>query len=335
MPAFYRGAFTEDVYSSRLSFQVNGSAFSGTYAPPLKEDAESGETRGPGKATLQGQVTTGEDGSVVIVGQWRHIGDTPYGHVEDGGAFEMKSGPCAEPRQDLSALGSMEGVWWMGDGEKEKNPWRWNARDIADVQRWSKRFVTSVNMERFGMACAWLFFIQTAMQLLAILPDEKWSINDPMNTAFNVDYSILYAAFLLAYVELGSKLRPHWTYTSGVFLYFLGYVLFACLYAGAGGGAGLYHGGSWLFLVGSVLLMYATRCDNYNPLRKGSALFWGSTCFFLGSVMFAIDAASLGNPRANSIIGLVLFVLGRLFFVRGSQTARCGVFFQSQEPVFG
>lgn len=197
----------------------------------------------------------------------------------------------------------------MSDYGKKK----WNLR---------KSLVTSSNMETFGMVSSWLFFIQTLLQLFAILPKEKWVFHDLMNTAFYVVYCILHAVFLFAYLELGSKLRPHWTYISGTFIYFLGYIIFTALYAGVEGADELYYGGTWLFVFGSVLFMYATRCDNYklNPMCKQNACFWGSACFFLGSIMFAIDASSLGNSRTNVMVGLVLFVLGRIFFVRGSQS---------------
>ena len=87
--------------------------------------------------------------------------------------------------------------------------------------------------------------------------------------------------------------------------------------------------GSWL-LIGSFL-MYSTalkRIHEYNPFLKSSALFWGSSCFLGGSMCFAMDADSSGlGARENGIVGYILFTLGRIFFIRGSQTQRCGVLF--------
>eukprot|EP00939_MAST-03C_sp_MAST-3C-sp1_P000415 g415.t1 len=347
--ALWTGSFTEDAYSSRLDFSISeNNEFLATYMPPtIKvssspvvpeggdveneggpaiESSNDDKSQGPGgKAALKGTVEELDGGMIRITGEWKHqTKDTPFHHLPAGGHFEMVSKQGASPK----FLGPMQGFWWIKGKDDEKHSWLWSLRTEKVQERCTERLAKSVHMDRFGMACGWLFLIQTVLQLASFI--ETWSVNADMNTAFNIDYSILYFAFLLAYVELG-KVRPHWTYIMGVFLYFLGYVLFAALYAEAGDAESLYHGGSWLFLVGSLFLMYATKLDHiheYNPLAKSSALFWGSTCFALGSVFFAMDAASSGiNARANGIAGYGFFVLGRIYFVRGSQTKRCSVLF--------
>ena len=242
----------------------------------------------------------------------------------------------SEKGSSRKCLGCMKGYWWIL--ENEKHPWKWNLKkrssSTEEVGRFTHRFVISIYMDRFGMICAWLFFIQSLLQLISFT--EEWSCNKDMNLVFNTDYSALYFIFLLAYFELGTN-RPHWTYILGVVLYFVGYVSFMFLYADVGDAKALYRGGSWLFLIGSLFLMYATalnRIQEYNPFSKSSALFWGSSCFFLGSLFFVIDADSYGfGERENVIVGFVLFTIGRIFFVRGSQTPRCDFLFLREKKL--
>ena len=320
--ALWTGSFTEDAYGSNLEYTINeDSDFRGTYVPPIESSSNRQEI---GKATLVGSVSILESGAIRITGKWKHQSeDTPFYHLKEGGYFDMYSNKGTS----RACLGKCTGHWWIED-EKRKNPWVWNVRSTKESERFTQRLVRSVHMDRFGMLCAWFFLLQTLIQLISFI--EEWTCNTNMNLAFNVDYSILYLIFLLSYSELGAT-RPHWAYIGGVLLYFIGYVLFASLYGKVGDALKFYRAGSWLFLIGSLFLMYSTalkRIHEYNPFLKSSALFWGSSCFLGGSMFFAMDADSSGlGTRENGIVGYVLFTLGRIFFIRGSQTQRCGVLF--------
>jgi hypothetical protein len=200
--------------------------------------------------------------------------------------------------------------------------------------------VASVKMERYGMLCAWLFFAQTLGQLLSA--HYGWALHTPFNVACNAVYSVTYLSFLAAYGVMMTP--PDSRYVGGVALYFLGYAVFLSLYVrsflGLAGGAGaLYHAGSWLFLSGSALLLVATAPPQpakgsgprFSPHLLGASLWWGSLMFFVGSAFFCADAAGYGwISGGNVTAGLVTFTLGRLFFVRGSQTRRCDFLFRSQ-----
>ena len=357
--ALWSGSFTEDVYSSRLDYSIDeNDRFYGTYSPPdmktwtSREDGEFqdetidelqssialsriDENHGPGsKAILDGTVDVSKDGVICVTGSWTHVAEnTPFNHLSDGGRFEMVS----KKGMSRSSMGPMRGSWWIPCDDQENNivqkyPWVWDDGRNDNVQGCTYRLVQSVAYDRFGMLCGWLFFVQTTIQLVSFA--DEWSSNADINLAFNVDYSILYILFLLAYTRL-RRAGPSWSYIGGVTLYFLGYIFFALLYTTEGDdAAAFYKGGSWLFLAGSILLMYATAprstIQEYNPFAKSTALFYGSTCFLLGSLCFTMDSETSGfGARVNGLAGYGLFTLGRIFFLRGSQTKRCGVFFKS------
>jgi hypothetical protein len=325
--ALWTGNFTEDAYGSNLDYRINENGeFIATYKVPI---GSSSTERGPeGNATLRGVVDVLEGDVIRIEGYWKHhTKNTPFYHLNEGGRFEMLS----KKGMDRKCLGRMEGHWSILDDET-KHPWVWNLGSTEKIGRFTQRLVKSVHMDRFGMACGWLFFVQTLIQLISFI--EEWTCNTDMNLAFNIDYSILYFVFLLVYWEMDAN-RPRWAYILGILFYFVGYMLFASLYGKVGDAKVLYRGGSWFFLIGSLLLMYATaltRIHEYNPFSKSSALFWGATCFFFGSLCFAMDADSSGfGARENGIVGYVLFTFGRIFFIRGSQTPRCDVLFMKKQ----
>lgn len=348
--ALWTGSFTEDAYRSRLDYSIDrNDLFHGRYAPPtrartgssfadLNLDCADGtdvglsltleETHGPGGlSALEGTVEMLEDDVIRITGSWKHMTrNTPFHHLSEGGRFEM----CSKKGSTRECIGPMQGNWWVL-GDEKKHSWVWNTESFKKIEEGCtpRQLVQSVYMDRFGMACGWLFFVKTSIQLVSF--GEEWIWVTDMNLAFNIDYSVLYFMFLLTYVALDAATRPHWTYIMGVLLYCLGYVLFAGLCGEVGNAKFLYHGGSWLFLVGSLFLMYATalkKMKEYNPLKQSSALFWGSTCFLIGSACFAMDAASSGlGTKGNGLTGFALFALGRIFFIRGSQTPRCSVLF--------
>merc|ERR1719210_676580 len=110
---------------------------------------------------------------------------------------------------------------------------------------------------------------------------------------------------------------------SGVFLYTVGYMIFAVYFA-VDAPLELYIAGSVAFLVGSVGLVLATwpkSVADCSPFHKAASLFWGSTSFLIGSVAFTVDAlraASTGEyEKWLAIGGYVIFAVGRLYFVWG------------------
>jgi len=194
-------------------------------------------------------------------------------------------------------------------------------------------FLGSIWMERYGMLCAWICFGQTLFQLISSL--LQWQGNIHLNIVCNLVYSCLYASFLYFYVWMTQ--RPKWTYVVGVALYFLGYVTFVAVYWPALPSevvSVLYSLGSGLFLAGSISLTIAT-CPvwtdlGFSPRLKSplAALFWGSLSFLIGSVLFELDSLGFGNSRVSTNLGLVIFLAGRVFFIRGSQTSLCDAFFR-------
>ena len=92
-------------------------------------------------------------------------------------------------------------------------------------------FVHSVWMDRLGVLGAWVFLLQTAVQVAAHL--LRLRAAPQLNLCFNVVYSAFYGAFLLAYKTMLPNERPRTTrtYMLGVALYFLGYCTFALYYS--------------------------------------------------------------------------------------------------------
>lgn len=180
---------------------------------------------------------------------------------------------------------------------------------------------------------------------------------------FQAVYTSTYASFLVIYARM--RVMPPLDYVAGVALYTLGYACFLALYAVVASPAGeddaalvsmvLYVAGSVLFLAGSALLVRATipppvpmlfRKISFIEELKGrfslcdqqSSLFWGSMSFLFGSVLFTIDASwSASHPKSKPELlapfcinmGYAFFTVGRLYFLWGSTTADCDIFFRS------
>lgn len=233
--------------------------------------------------------------------------------------------------------------WWKFDTCGEPHIWQWVKIGHRDLPT---RIVESVWMDRYGMVCAWLFLFMTFIQLSSIASQatklthpafiQLWHSNRSINQAFNVVYAVCYTSFLVAYSI--SSTAKNWLYTLGVALYTIGYFVFAAIHSGTDGQASLYHAGSWLFLIGSLLLMCSSAPSGggrwytprgHSPFRIQSTIWWGSTLFLLGSIAFACDAIGLGDPVLNAVLGLCLFTAGRCLFVVGSQTPRCTIVFCS------
>jgi hypothetical protein len=187
-----------------------------------------------------------------------------------------------------------------------------------------EKFLASVYMDRLTMFASWLFFIFTATQLLL----ELWgpiTMRMFLNFVFNIVYSCFYFFFLVAYACAEKPPSP--AYIIGVAFYFLGYMAFAVIYAWAFFDNAevaqwyspiMYHEGAWAFLLGSVLLTFATR--------RVESLFCGSLSFLFGSLVFSIDAM-IHYPKLISA-GYTMFAFGRVFFVKGSETPRCDMRFR-------
>jgi drug/metabolite transporter (DMT)-like permease len=131
--------------------------------------------------------------------------------------------------------------------------------------------------------------------------------------------------------------KPALAYVLGILFYFFGYTLFLVFYSiiNAGTAEGTeecYLLGSLCFLVGSIALVAATlpsrQASKYLPVSKGASLFWGSVCFFIGSVFFTWDAVQVvhgdGYTPWLTKAGYAVFILGRLYFVWGSTTPEVG-----------
>ena len=216
--------------------------------------------------------------------------------------------------------------------------------------------VNSVWMDRYGVATGWIFFVTTAAQLISAAC--FFAINSELNMWGNLMYSVLYLSFLIAYALL--KVKPSASYVGGVFLYTLGYIVFLVIYIFAAKpyvkdavfsveaqpqfDSLSYHLGSWFFLLGSVLLLVATKPaagESYSPVSKGASLFYGSLCFLLGSIIFAVDASGVLSSWEGSAYlvagGLGMFLPGRFFFLWGSTTMRsgfcCGKIEVADEPM--
>lgn len=194
-----------------------------------------------------------------------------------------------------------------------------------------RRYLTSVHQDRLTMFAAWLFFIQTVIQLVL----ELWgpTVQHPslifnkmwLNLVFNIVYTLFYLGFLVTYAFMENPPTP--AYILGVAFFFLGYAAFAVIYAWAffdnikesaqWYSPIVYHEGAWAFQLGSILLTWATR-----PVES---LFFGSLSFLLGSMVFAIDAV-IHTPGLVSA-GYTMFAFGRAFFVKGSETPLCNMRF--------
>lgn len=201
------------------------------------------------------------------------------------------------------------------------------------------------------MACAWLFFAVTTLQLVSTV--AQWEGGVALNVIANTVYTQGYMSFLAMYARVPKA--PGLCTSVGIFLYFLGYIMFlahsGCSVVGADRsvdiGIWLNRMGVGLFIGGSGLLMRAHLPPRelkrrFSPLRAEAACWWGAVCFLLGSMILAIDASGFawaldraGSAYTRALATLVVFTLGRVFFIWGSQTPRCDIFLRStaRDPV--
>lgn len=358
----------ESVYGSKLEMALSGGELKGLYTPPSPTGGGAADERpGPGKATLAGKIRQ-EDGRLVFDGQWEHT-DGPLSQgrfmmvqkqnpsqeeirapVFEGWWREGVEDDDDDVDSEIAPDSPHQSKW---------KTWAWGLEkastcDTDSVGRdftiddseaslslcsdevaatcWRAKvnqMIQSAHMERFTMACVWLFFVQTVIQLVAAHLELEAELL--LNCLFNAIYSTLYAMFLCVYAVMVH--RPARLYMVGVLLYFFGYVAFLIIYASLLAvedyHVAWYHLGSWLFVVGSALLVKATIpvkeehvtfTHRFSPLRLENSCFWGSLCFLVGSVVFAASAAELCDGVSG---GLAIFVAGRFCFVCGSRTERC------------
>ena len=195
-------------------------------------------------------------------------------------------------------------------------------------------------MDHYSMMSAWFFFGYTAVMLIGLIMRPASYALSMLCAIANVQMFCQYSSFLWLFIFMAHT--PPIIYILAVYSYTLGYSAFTLLYAtvlsqepsvaSAAVTAGLYNGGCFMFLVGSLLLFV------YFP--RFSVVWWGSAFFALGSACFQLDALQLcttqmecGLPDASrtlNMIGLCLFVLGRGCFILGSETSRIDIFLRSK-----
>lgn len=314
------------------------------------------------------------------------------GVVVSGSAFKVPGPRCSHVSgRVLEALGRSGGEAKFQQGDHidlYRGATVYGADSEHETVRASKAliFVHSVWMDRLGMLGAWIFALQTSCQLWAHV--TRSSLGSQLNLAFNAVYTLFYGSFMVAYSTQEPRHRPRASYQIGVGLYTLGYGIFTVYFAPVlkAWNSKLFHLGSWLFLTGSAVLIYATEfaarvlkepkeaapahsvlwvlCmdkrrtldeverltrqerDDEKKLLGGNPIpnkmrsmmlagleHSGLPAFLVGSAFFAFAAAASNAPlasRAAVTAGLALFLLGRVLFVRGSQTELCDLFFRTR-----
>lgn len=197
----------------------------------------------------------------------------------------------------------------------------------------TQKFIASIWMDRYGMFAAWLFFWQTLLSAVSCcfaFAGFGWPFDAPMNLVFCCNYVWVFASFL--YIFFCMEEPPVISFILGIFCYMVGFGTFIGVYwpAAAAPAVGiLYKLGSFFFLAGSTLLMHGTwpGCKRRTLASSAGASFWGSTCFTLGSVLFVANSLGFG-PASFVPAGLLIFTLGRVCFILGSQTDRCDLLFR-------
>jgi len=307
----------ESVYKSpfSLSYTKDGKV-RGLYYPRLEqdkedkqgliEDAEINFLTGGGLAILQGDVVYKVGHATLIRGEWKHV----LGPRE-AGEFELLVN---------ANISSAVGFWTDADSDV-KHEWKLNARDLGLT---GGSYDVDLIMERWGIASAWLFLIQTCISTLVYAFEAELATR--VNLPMHYIYTFAYMTFLAYYEYTDSQ--PSAMYMFGVVLYTVGYGFFADLYqlSLVGGNASpSYVAGSVMFLLGSMLLIYALWEFKFSQLLSGSVLF------LIGSFAFTIDAMAWYPESTKQLcyLGYTVFILGRICFLFGSQTKRCDVFFRN------
>jgi hypothetical protein len=208
-------------------------------------------------------------------------------------------------------------------------------------------FIHSHYLDKYVMFVSWFCFFQTALQTMScftktlVFADSFYGGH--ITIVANILYTLLYASFLLIYLEMQPAELPSCTYICGIVLYTAGYVAFGLLgifeFMGWRDNRSIpYIVGSWCFIVGSAAIAYAlkpaktgagVRCPQYSGLT-------GSCFFLVGSFVFAADSMGFGVfGDWDAVVGYVIFVVGRVLFVEASQTAWCTVCFRKTHELDG
>jgi len=213
------------------------------------------------------------------------------------------------------------------DGSQTKHPWKWSLQQEG-VQ---EKFSDCVWIDRFGVWCGWVFFLYSVWALSSYL--TEWEGHARLNQIGNSFNTLTSSAFMTVWCFTTNK--PPWKYALGVFLYAVGYIIFAAYYSDAIDKEIGYHMGSWAFMIGSVFLLlatYPTKLAHSYPHLIEAQPFWAAFTYTIGSVFFCYDAWGFGDLFGESIsnvtLGLVFFMFGRWCSMRGSCTWRCTAFFE-------
>merc|ERR1712232_1138955 len=219
-----------------------------------------GKQASPSHAVLWGRIEPDDQddlGNVLLRGEWRHV----QGPLE-GGKFEMKvdsdgkgSGFWILPDNDESV------PWqWSPSENVESEPLmrKLNSHEYDDDtthalasltmsksgrltfrESMSSRLTrgntffdaildseaaSAVWIARWGILCAWIFLVQTALTLFLPLFELDPEIQGYLQCCFQSGYSVTYFSFLVIYSQM--KITPPLDYVVGVVLYTIGYFCF-------------------------------------------------------------------------------------------------------------
>jgi len=309
---------SESVYRSpfSLSYSKDGKV-RGIYYPRLENQVEDklglieSSTQnflsGSGLAILTGDVIYKVGHASLIRGEWKHVLGP-----RDAGSFELLVN---------GNISSAVGYWTDADSDV-KHEWTLNAKDLGLT---TSNVDIHLLMERWGITSAWLFLIQTIISTFVFATESE--VATRVNLPIHYIYTFSYMTFLAYYEYTDSQ--PSAMYMFGVLLYTVGYGFFADLYhvALVGKDSGpSYVAGSIMFLMGSVLLIYALWECRLSNLLSGSILF------LIGSFAFTLDAMAYYPEASRQLcyLGYFVFIIGRICFLFGSQTKRCDIFFRNR-----
>jgi len=199
---------------------------------------------------------------------------------------------------------------------------------------------------RWVMLCSWTYIFTTAAGLVLALmtsPAYGGPTGLNLNLLFQFIYTLTYWSFLLMFVFMDPRLPK--LYMLGVMLFtlgctaFLGYYSLVVLEVDASRAKRwLSFAGAQLFLWGAAALVRPTfhfAGGVYLPWKRAPSLLWGNACFLLGSALFVHDSASVviggcEHRQWEAALGVAVFLVGRLFFLRGAQAPQCDWLFRDR-----
>ncbi|GAB5358188.1 hypothetical protein AAMO2058_000436800 [Amorphochlora amoebiformis] len=271
------------------------------------------QTRLPGNRLLHGVVVVNE-GRATASGTWRHVFGHTYGPMRQG-TFEVR----IEPERTVRG-------WYSTDGQPGRNPIIINP-DEEKRQGYCAIVANSGRLPAFGLTSAWVFAFLTCLQALATFLGVNYPAFYTQAFALfcNGIYGMVYCSFLAFYSAMTKP--PTLSYILGVYLYSQAHIAFATAETfyliSPDVQWPLSHWefiGTVSLLSGSLFFVYSTFPPSGHPLIGHSAsLFWGSLCFFVGSLVFML---TIVYHRLSSwqmdLVGYIIFTLGRVLFIDGS-----------------